>query len=142
MSMPSSHSELYRTSSRSSDRIRRELFEHVLGERPHDVLLQARPRLRLPGRIADASGEVADDQDRDVAGILELPELVQDDGPSERDVGRGRIEPELHAQGSSERELLLEPALRNDLGGPVLQQGEGVGSHGDRMLPVRSRGHG
>ncbi len=73
-----------------------------------------------------------------MAGILELPQLVQHDGPAERHVGGGGIEAELHAQGSSERELLLESALGNDLGGPVLQQGEGVGSHGDRMLPVRS----
>ena len=73
-----------------------------------------------------------------MAGVLELPQLVQHDRPAERHVGGGGIEAELHAQGSSERELLLEPALGNDLGGPVLQQGEGVGSHGDRMLPVRS----
>ena len=73
-----------------------------------------------------------------MACVLELPQLVEHDGPAERHVGGGGIESELHAQGSSEREFLLEPALGNDLGGPVLQQGEGVGSHGDRMLPVRS----
>ena len=103
-----------------------------------DLLLQSRPRLGLAGRVADPSGEVADDQDRDVPGVLELPQLAEHDGPSERDVGRGRVEAELHAQRPAERELLLEPALGNDLGGPVHQQGEGVRSHGDRMLPVRT----
>ena len=136
--MRSSHSELYRTSRRSSDRIRPELFEQALGERRDHVLVESRPGLRLPGRIAHPRGEVADDQDRDVAGVLELPQLVEHDGPAERHVGGRGIESELHAQGPSEREFVLEPALGNDLGGPVSQQGEGVGSHGDRMLPVRS----
>ena len=128
MSMPSSHSELYRTSSRSSSTTRRNCSSMCSAFASTTSFVEPRPRLRLPGRIADASGEVADDEDGGVAGVLEPPELAQHDGPSEGDVGRGRVEPELHPQRAAERELLLEPALGNDLGGPVLSRARGSGA--------------
>ena len=51
-----------------------------------------------PGRIADAGGVVADDQDDDVAGVLELAQLLEHDHVAEVDVGGRRVDPELHPQ--------------------------------------------
>ena len=59
---------------------------------------QRRPRRVAPGRIADHSGEVAD-QERDlVPEILELPHLVDEHGVPEMQIGRGRIESRLDPQ--------------------------------------------
>ena len=47
-------------------------------------------------RIADETGEVADQEDDFVAKILELAQLVDEDGVPEMQVGRRRIEARLH----------------------------------------------
>ena len=51
-----------------------------------------------------------------MAEVLELAQLLQDDGVAEVDVGRRRVEAELDAQlaalARSLLELALEPALR------------------------------
>ena len=52
----------------------------------------------FPDGIADLGGEVAEDQHRGVAELLELAELAQHDGESEVDVGRGGVDAELHPQ--------------------------------------------
>jgi hypothetical protein len=46
-----------------------------LVEDRHLIVGELRPRLRAPGRIADHRGEIADDQNRLVPKVLELPEL-------------------------------------------------------------------
>ena len=51
-----------------------------------------------PGGIADPGGEVADDEHRDVAEVLELAQLAQNDREAEMDVRGGRVDPELHPQ--------------------------------------------
>jgi hypothetical protein len=66
----------------------------------------------LAGGVADAGGEVADEEDDLVAELLELPQLVDDDGVAEVEVGRGRIAAELDDEravfGAALFELLLE----------------------------------
>ena len=59
---------------------------------------QRRTRRVAPGRIADHSGEVADQKRDFVTEVLELPHLVDEHGVAEMQVGRGRIEARLDAQ--------------------------------------------
>ena len=66
--------------------------------------------LGAAARIADASGEIADNQHNHVAGVLKLPQLLQNDRVPEVDVGRGRVDAELHPQRSSQVELALKIA--------------------------------
>ena len=53
---------------------------------------ERRPGGRPPRRVADPGGEVADDQHRDVAEVLELAQLAQHDREAEVDVGGGRVD--------------------------------------------------
>src|SRR5439155_11605581 len=113
-----------------------ELLEERLGVAIDLVLRQAWADRRPARRIADPGGEVPDDQHRDVAGVLELPELPEHHGPPERHGGGGRIQAQLDAEGPAEGQLLLQPALGSDLRGPALEPREGVGCHGAAMLPT------
>ena len=47
--------------------------------------------------------------------LLELPQLAEDDGMPEVDVGRGRVDPELDPQRPALGELLLQPAGGQDV---------------------------
>ena len=60
--------------------------------------VEHRARAERAGGVAHAGGEVADDQDHEVAGVLELAQLLQHDHVAEVDVGRGRVDAELHPQ--------------------------------------------
>ena len=81
--------------------------EHLVGEH--------RPLLRTPRWIADPSRVVAHDQHDHVPGALEVRQAVEDVGEPEVDIGRRRVDPELDAQRSAERELALELALGQDV---------------------------
>ena len=59
---------------------------------------QRRPRRVAAGRVADQSGEVADQEHDFVAEALELAHLVDQHGVAEMQIGRGRIETRLDAQ--------------------------------------------
>ena len=50
---------------------------------------------------------------REVVDFIKKP--VEDEGEAEVDVGRGRVDTELHAQGPSWLQLLLEAALGEDV---------------------------
>ena len=119
--MPALHSALPRTSARSTSITEPACAEIGLGVRCHLAFGEHRSRVGAPRGIADTGGEVADDQDRDVAGILELPELAQHDRVTEREIGPARVDPELHAERPAERQLLLETALRYDVDGAAAQ---------------------
>ena len=92
-----------------------------LGVGVDDRAVEARPRLAAPRRVADARRVVADDEHRDVPGVLELAQLVEDHGVAEMDVGRRGVDAELDAQRPAlalgERELGLESALGEHLDG-------------------------
>ena len=83
-------------------------------------------RGRAPGRVADLAGEPADDEDGDVAEVLELAQFAQDDGVPERQLRARRVDAELHAQ----RPVFL---VRRDqtLGEPVGRQDLGRAGRGD-----------
>ena len=124
MSIRSSHSELYRTSSRSLDTI-------------SPNCSRSRSAYALTTSLS-SRGRVSDFPDGSPTRAVKSPTIstamcpaswnwrslwsttAQPSVTSEA-VG---IQPELHPQRSAERELLLESAVGNDLGGPVLQQGE------------------
>ncbi len=96
----SSHSLLRRTSRRSgsASRIFSACSWKVAALASISSLGEHRAQRRAPRRVADARGVVADDQHHAVAGVLELAQLAQHDRVAEVDVGRGRVDPELHAQ--------------------------------------------
>ena len=84
---------------------------------------QRRARGVAAGRIADHSGEIAD-QERDlVTERLELAHLVDEHRVPEMQVGRGRIEARLDAQRLAARQLLHELALDEHFAGPAQQFG-------------------
>ena len=107
----SSHSLLRRTSVRSGSRTLNACSWNVRGVAVDLLGLEHRPQRRAPRRVADARGEVADDQHDGVAGVLELAQLLQHDGVSEVDVGRRRVDAELHPQRPPVRGGLRELAL-------------------------------
>ena len=67
---------------------------HYLGRELH-------PGGALAGGIADAGGEIADDQHCRMAGVLEGPQLAEQDRVAQVDVGAGGIDAELHPQGAA-----------------------------------------
>ena len=69
----------------------------------------------LPGRVTDLRGEVADDEHRDVAELLELAELAQHDREAEVDVGGGRVDAELGPQRAAGRELAAQIGLGDEI---------------------------
>jgi hypothetical protein len=84
-----------------------ELVDVGRGVRVDLFLRQPRPRDGTARRVADLRGVVAEDQHRGVAVFLELAQLAQHDREAEMDVGRRRVDAELH----SERPLLGELPL-------------------------------
>jgi hypothetical protein len=92
----------------------------------------------LTAGVADQSGEVADDEYRRVAEVLELTELAQNHGVAEVQVRSRRIDPQLHSQGPAELELFPEIPLRDDGGGAGEESFE-VRGHDGAMLSARVR---
>jgi hypothetical protein len=99
--------------------------------------LEHRTGARAPARIADPGGVVADDQHDSVAEVLKLAQLLQDDRVTNVDIGRGRVHAELDAQRPAERQLALEPPLRQAIDGVAR---EPVGPLGRRNRLVVHRG--
>ena len=73
---------------------------------------QRRPGGGPTRRVADPGGEVPDDEHRDVAEVLELAQLAQHDREPEMDVGRGRVDAELHPQRPAGLELRVAAPAR------------------------------
>ena len=65
----------------------------------HRSSAELHPGGALAGGIADAGGEVADDQHGDMAGILEGPQLAEQQRVPQVDIGAGGVDAELDAQG-------------------------------------------
>ena len=113
----SSHSPLRRTSVRSGSSTVNACCWKVSALRVDLLAGELRPRRRAPARVAHARGVVADDQHDGVAAVLELAQLAQDHGVAEVDVGRGRVDPELHPQRPALAQLALERALGQGVDG-------------------------
>ena len=113
------------------------------------ILRQPRARHRTPRRIADLRGVVAEDEHRGVAVLLELAQLAQHDREAEVDVGRGRVDAELHPEWATFRELLLElglvdePVVRLVGDEPDLRHGRGTlpGNPAGTAADMRVAGH-
>jgi hypothetical protein len=69
-----------------------------LGIGLHFLARQRRTGGLLARRIADQTGEIADEEDDAVPELLEVLHLPDDDGVTEVDVGSGGIEADLHRQ--------------------------------------------
>jgi hypothetical protein len=61
-----------------------------------------------PGGIADAGGIIADDDDGEMASVLELADFGEDEGVAEVKVGSGGIEAEFDAEGATGGEFFGE----------------------------------
>ena len=89
----------------------------------------ARERLArhvLAGRIADHSGEVADQENHLMTEILELAHLVEQHGMAEVQIRRGRIEAGLDAQRPAQPEARLQILTLDDFIGAATDQVERV----------------
>lgn len=84
-------------------------------------------RFGAAGGVADAGGEVADDEDGLVAEVLELAELAEDDGVAEVDVGCGGVHAELDAEGFAVAGGFFELMLQFGVGVGMLAAGEELG---------------
>ena len=67
--------------------------------------------------------------------VLELPQLPEDDGVSQGEVGSTGIHAELHTKGPAGREPLLETTLRNEVDAAAGECRQHVSGHGAAMLP-------
>ena len=77
----------------------------ALRVREHLIVAELRARGRAPARVSDHGGEIPDDENRLVPGILEIPELREHDPMPEVDVGGGRVHAELDPERASEGQL-------------------------------------
>src|SRR5205823_11108266 len=95
--------------------------ERLLGEQlgvpVQDVVRKDLPLLRTPGRVPDPRRIVADDQDRDMTGVLKGAQAAEDNREAEVDVRARRVDPELRAQRAAKRELPLELPFGKDVNG-------------------------
>ena len=73
---------------------------------------QRRPGGGPTRRVADPGREVPDDEDGDVAEVLELAQLAQHDGEPEMDVRGRRVDAELHPQRATGFELRVAAPVR------------------------------
>ena len=117
MSSGANHSELRRTSSRRGIDVedRADLGEVGLGVRVDLLASQARARRRLARRVADHRREVADDEHGGVAEILEQPQPPQHHREPEVNVGRRRVDAELHPQRRTPLELRTQLGFGDDV---------------------------
>ncbi len=117
MSIDASHSELRTISSRpgAASRMRRRLLDEGLRVRVDLVFLQTRAGRRLARRVADHGGEVAEDQHRDVAEVLEQPQPPEHDREAEVEVGGGRVDAELDPQRPLGGQLLAQLVRGDDV---------------------------
>ena len=103
-------------------------LEHLVGVGA-GIGLHVFARQRLAGGIlatgvADHAGEVADQENDLMPQVLELAHLVQQDGMADMQVGRGRVEAGLDAQGPAQLEAGLQLFALEDFIGATADQFE------------------
>src|SRR5207247_8830156 len=98
-----------------------------LGVLPYLLLRQRLAGLRDAGRVTDHAGEIADEEDHLMAKVLEVLQLVDEDGVPEMEVRRGVIDAGLAAERpplfERRRVLVLELPRVDDLDGPARDEG-------------------
>ena len=82
----------------------------------HLIMGEMGARGGATARIANHRGEVTDDQDGLVTEFLKLAELGEPNRVPQMNVGRGGINPELHLEGTAQRQLGGQLLLTQDLG--------------------------
>ena len=81
----------------------------------HFLMRQMRPRNGAAARVADHSGEIADDENRLVTEILKLPQFSQNNRVPKMNIGCRRIDPEFDPQRPAEREFFAQFVFADDL---------------------------
>ena len=100
------------------------LLLEALRIRHHLIVRELRARLRAARRVADHRREIADDEDRLMPEVLELPQLREPDGEPEMDVRRRGIDAQLHVERLAAAQLGEEFRLGNDLRGAAFEEFE------------------
>src|SRR2546422_1049118 len=99
-----------------------------LGVLPHFFLRQRLAGLRDAGRVPDHAREIADEEDHLMAQVLEVLQLMDEDGVSEMEIRRGGVEASLDAERPPVferlRELVSEFLRGDDLDGPARDEGK------------------
>src|SRR5205085_4808750 len=72
----------------------------------HLLMSQMRPGDRSTARIANHSGEITDDENGLVPGVLKLAQFAQNNGVAEVDVRGRRINPKFYSERPAKREFL------------------------------------
>ena len=88
-----------------------------------------------PGGIADAGGIIADDDDGEMASVLELADFGEDESVAEVEVGGGGVETEFDAEGAAGGEFFGELFPGVDVGEA---REKGIGGHGVSLIGKRS----
>ena len=88
-----------------------------------------------PGGIADAGGIIADDDDGEMASVLELADFGEDESVAEVEVGGGGVETEFDAEGAAGGEFFGELFSGVDVGEA---REKGIGGHGVSLIAKRA----
>ena len=88
-----------------------------------------------PGGIADASGVISDDDDGEMASVLELADFGEDESVAEVEVGSGGVETEFDAKGATGSEFFGELLPGVDVGEA---REKGICGHGVSLIGRRA----
>src|SRR5215471_4125754 len=83
-----------------------------------------RTRDRPATRVANHSGKIADDENRLMSKVLKLSQFSQNNRVAKVNIRCGRVYPKLDAQRPTQRKLLAQFALIDDLRRALFQQGK------------------
>ena len=108
------------------------------------IALEILPAQRFPGevpaaRIADETGEIADQEHHVMAELLELTHLVEEHGVPEVEVGRRGVETRLDAQRFAALELCDQISLQKDLVHTSANDGKRIVEPGQDSSRCRQR---
>jgi len=88
-----------------------------------------------PRGIADASGVISDDDDGEMASVLELADFSEDESVAKVEVGGGGVETEFNAEGATGGEFFGELFPGVDVGEA---REEGICGHGVSLIGSRA----
>ena len=93
------------------------------------------PGFGAPGGIADAGGIIADDDDGEMASVLELADFGEDESVAEVKVGGGGIEAKFDAEGATRGEFFGKLFSGMDVGEA---RKKSIGGHGVSLIGMRA----